>query len=113
LAVSETKEKGDDRFMSYPLQIALVFLCGVVAGLLYFSGLMITILRVRWVRSPGLFLMGSFVLRAALVLAVFFGVSNGQWQKFAACLVGFLLARQTAVMLWRPSRSGNRRERSR
>jgi F1F0 ATPase subunit 2 len=104
-AVSGAKGKGNDRIMNYPLQIALVFICGFGVGLLYFIGLMSTILKVRWVRRPGLFLMSSFILRAALVIGVFFAISNGEWQRFAACLIGFILSRQLAVMLWRPSRN--------
>lgn len=96
--------------MSYPMQIAMIFLCGTVAGLLYFSGLMLTIWWVRSARRPGLFLMSSFILRAAFVLAVFFAVSDGQWQKFGACLIGFIIARQIMVMLLRPARSVNGRE---
>ncbi|HQG30306.1 MAG TPA: ATP synthase subunit I [Deltaproteobacteria bacterium] len=96
--------------MSHSLQLALVFLCGFGAGLLYFSGLMVTILKVRCARRPGLFLMGSFILRAAFVIGVFFAVSSGEWQKFAACLVGFILARQLMVLLWRPSGSRSGKE---
>ncbi len=92
--------------MIYPVQITLVLLCGVMAGLLYFSGLMLTVLTIRRMHRPGVFLVGSFILRAVFVIVVFFAISNGQWQRFAACLVGFIIARQLTVMLWRPSRSG-------
>lgn len=92
------------------MQISLVFLCGFIAGLMYFTGLMITIRRIRWVRRPGYFLMASFVLRAACIGAVFFAVSNGHWQNVAACLIGFLLARQLMITLWKPSRGGSRKE---
>lgn len=96
--------------MSFPLQIALVFLIGLGAGLLYFTGLMITILKVRGMSRPGLLLMASFIVRIVFIGGVFYAVGNGQWQRFAACLIGFLFARQVTVMLWRPSRNDPRKE---
>jgi F1F0 ATPase subunit 2 len=88
--------------MPYPWELMLVFLSGVLAGTLYFGGLMLTVGKLRSAGSPALLLLASFAFRAGLVLVFFMAVSRGQWQKYLACFLGFFLARGLAVQLFRP-----------
>lgn len=90
--------------MDVPLQFFLVFLCGMAAGWLYFGGLMLTIRRARSAGSPGMLFLASFVIRAALTLALFLAVSRGQGARYAMCILGFLGARGVAILLWSPRR---------
>ena len=66
---------------------------GVVLGAIYFGGLWLTVRRVPLVRQPALLLLGSFLLRSAVVLLGFYVVMDGRWERLVACMIGFLLAR--------------------
>ncbi len=66
---------------------------GFGAGLLYFGGLWWSVKRLARVKRPALLSLISFLLRAAFVLAVFYLLGQGRWERIAACLAGFLLAR--------------------
>jgi F1F0 ATPase subunit 2 len=69
------------------------FAVGVGLGAIFFGGLKLTVRQIFTVRYPALLALGSFVLRTVLVVAGFFWVGDGQWQRYAAALVGFVLAR--------------------
>ncbi len=74
-----------------------VFLLGIVLGLVYFFGLWTTVQRLPYVHHPALWAVLSFVLRNLVVFAGLFLVVEGQWQRVAACLAGFLLIRLVFV----------------
>ena len=73
--------------------LVVSLLVGVLLGGFYFGGLWLTVRRLPDSATAGLWLLGSFVLRTAVVLFGFFVVSDGRWERIVACLVGFLLAR--------------------
>lgn len=66
---------------------------GMVLGGLYFGGLWLTVSSLPDTRRPVLWMGGSFVLRSTLVMAGFYLVMEGQWQRLLACLAGFLVVR--------------------
>lgn len=88
--------------MSGPPQLIAVFLAGALAGWLYFCGLLLTVLKARSSRRPGLLLLGSFALRAGLAAGLFAAAGQGQWPRYGACILGFLGARGLAILLWGP-----------
>ncbi len=90
--------------MSFDLLTILLvsFLAGAVLGLFYFGLLWLTVRRIAVSRSPGLLVLGSLVGRLAVVISAFFLVMNGQWERLAACLFGFLVLRQVMISRIRP-----------
>ena len=73
--------------------IIVSLVTGTVLGMFYFGGLWITVRRLTVARQPALLTLVSFVLRATVVLLGFYFVLGGRWERLAACLAGFLLAR--------------------
>lgn len=78
------------------------FLAGAMLGLFYFGGLWLTLRRIHCVTTPGLLLIASFAGRMAVVLPAFYYVMAGQWERVAACLVGFLVIRSVIIRQIRP-----------
>jgi F1F0 ATPase subunit 2 len=66
---------------------------GAVLGALYFGGLWLTIRQLPRLSHPMLWLLISTLTRLGLVLAAFYLVSQGQWQRLLACLAGFVAMR--------------------
>jgi F1F0 ATPase subunit 2 len=58
--------------MNEYLLLAGVLIIGMFLGLIYFGGLWLTVQRMPNSRSPMLLTIGSFLIRAGLVLGVFF-----------------------------------------
>jgi F1F0 ATPase subunit 2 len=69
------------------------FIAGLALGLFYFAGLWLTISRLTQTGNPALHFLASFVGRMMVVIAGIYLISNGQWQRIAACLVGVVLMR--------------------
>ncbi len=91
--------------MSSPAVIsAICFIAGLTLGLFFFGGLRLTLRWITSVRRPALLIVASFGVRAALTVAGFVWVGNGQWQRYVAALVGFVLARLALTHIWAPGR---------
>jgi F1F0 ATPase subunit 2 len=78
------------------------FSAGLALGSVFFGGLWLTIRYTLASQGAGLWLAGSFLLRTAVVLSGFHMVMSGTWQRLAACLSGFLVARLIAMRTLRP-----------
>jgi F1F0 ATPase subunit 2 len=78
--------------MSEPLMLALDLAVGLVLGTIFYGGLWSTVRRIS-ARAAGLWLAGSFLVRASIVLAGFYAVARSSWYGPAPCLVGFFVAR--------------------
>lgn len=76
------------------MELVAGFVVGVVMGGLFFGGLWVTAGRVVESSRPGVLLLGSYLIRLALVGAGFYGVLSvwGIPPVFAA-LLGLLLTR--------------------
>ncbi len=85
--------------MSEAWTILLALLAGALLGTIFFGGLWWTIQRGVSSKSPAVLFSASFLLRTAIVVAGFYFVSNGNWRRLLACLVGFLLARILVTQL--------------
>lgn len=75
------------------LTLVMALLVGALLGLVFFGGLWWTVRRGIASPRPALWFVGSLVVRVALTLAGITLVSDGQWQRLLACLLGFWLAR--------------------
>jgi len=75
------------------------FIVGLLLGILFFGGLWITVKKIINSKTPGLLMVGSFVLRITIVLAGFYFIGLGDWKKLIACLIGFMVSRFTVIYL--------------
>lgn len=73
------------------------FIVGLLLGVLFFGGLWITVKKIINSKTPGLLMVGSFVLRITIVLAGFYFIGLGDWKKLIACLIGFMVSRFTVI----------------
>lgn len=87
--------------MNEPLTLVLACLAGVLLGAMFFGGLWWTVRR--GVASPhaALWFMVSLLARMSVLLAGFYFVGRGHWDRMLACVLGFVVARVivTRVML--------------
>ncbi len=76
---------------------------GVLLGAFFFGGLWWTIRAALTSQRPALWFLGSLLVRTSAVLAGFYLVAGGHWDRLLACLLGFVLARLLVTRLTRPS----------
>lgn len=87
--------------MNEYLMLALAFAAGGLLGVFFFGGLWWTVQKGLKSKRPGLWFFGSMLFRTIITLSGFYGVAADQWQRFLACLVGFVFARFIIVRLSR------------
>jgi len=75
------------------LDVLLTLTIGIAAGTFYFGGLWWTVKKLPDTRRPAWLSLASFLLRAVVVLTIFYVATQGQWDRLLLCLVGFSLAR--------------------
>jgi len=73
--------------------LILASLAGILLGAFFFGGLWWTVRKGLSSQQSALWFSGSLLLRTGIALSGFYFVSNGEWSKLLACLLGFLLAR--------------------
>ena len=88
--------------MNETLRLAPVLVMGVLLGAIFFGGLWWTIRRGVSSQRPALWFFGSLLLRMTTVLAGFYVVSGGHWERLLVCLLGFVLARLIVTRLTGP-----------
>ena len=79
--------------MNEPLTLVLAGMAGCLLGTLFFGGLWWTVCKGVSSKRPALWFLGSLLLRTGIVLAGFYFVSGGHWERLVACLLGFVIAR--------------------
>lgn len=82
------------------LMLSLQFVVGVLLGAFFYGGLWWTVRRVA-ANAPAVWLFGSFIVRAILVLTGLYAVTRGEWRGMAACFAGFLVVRPVLTRLIR------------
>jgi F1F0 ATPase subunit 2 len=85
--------------MNEPLSLALV--TGVLLGAIFFGGLWWTVRKCVSAKQPALWFFGSVLLRMTVVLAGFYFVAHGHWERLLVCLLGFVMARVVVTRLTR------------
>ena len=83
------------------LILALALMAGLLLGAIFFGGLWWTVRKGISSKSPAFWFLGSMLLRMGLVLAGFYFVGRGDWQRLVACLLGFIIARLIVTRLTR------------
>jgi F1F0 ATPase subunit 2 len=93
--------------MSEALLLAVALLTGVLLGGIFFGGLWWTVRKCVSSRQPALLVLGSVLLRTSIVLAGFYFIAHGHWERMVACLCGFVISRMMArVIVTRLRRAG-------
>jgi len=85
--------------MTEALMLFLAGVAGLLLGGIFFGGLGWTVRKGVASQRPALWFVGSFVLRTGVVVAGFYVVSDGHWQRLLACLFGFVVARLIVIGL--------------
>ena len=88
--------------MNEPLTLILAGVAGLFLGTFFFGGLWWTVRKGASSPRPALWFLGSLLLRMGVVLAGFYFVGGGQWQRLLGCLTGFVVARIVVLWLTRP-----------
>ena len=83
------------------LSLALALVTGIVLGTIFFGGLWWTVRKSLSAMQPGLWFLGSLLLRTGLTLVGFYFVSRGHWERLLVCLLGFVAARLIVIRLTR------------
>jgi len=79
--------------MNETVILVLAGSAGVVLGAIFFGGLWWTVRRGLSSKRPASWFLGSLLLRTGIILAGFYLVSGGHWERLLACLLGFVMAR--------------------
>ena len=83
-----------------PILILALFM-GILLGTIFYGGLWWTVRRIVTSKRPGVWLVGSFLLRAMITIGGFLFIAQGGWRRILACFIGFLIARIGVTLLTR------------
>ena len=78
--------------------IILPLIAGIILGTLFFGGLWLTVKKAVGSNYAALLISVSSLLRTGVVLAGFYFVAEGYWQRLLICVLGFITAR--FIMMW-------------
>jgi F1F0 ATPase subunit 2 len=84
------------------LTLALALVVGVLLGAIFFGGLWWTVRKGVSSQQPAPWFLCSLLLRTGIILAGFYFVSGGHWDRLLACLLGFVIARFIVTRLTGP-----------
>jgi F1F0 ATPase subunit 2 len=87
--------------MNETVILVLAGSAGVLLGVFFFGGLWWTVRRGLLSKRPASLFLGSLLLRTSIILAGFYAVSGGHWDRLLACLLGFVIARFLVTRLTR------------
>lgn len=75
------------------MRLLMIFSIGIALGVVFFGGLWWTVLNGIHSKRPGLLFSISLILRTGITLTGLIMISKGSFERLAACLMGFFLAR--------------------
>ena len=80
--------------LSTMIILMMSFAAGLVLGAFYFVALWRTVNRLSSTTSPVRLMLGSLILRLAVVTAGFYFVMGGHWERLAVAMLGFVVIRK-------------------
>jgi F1F0 ATPase subunit 2 len=81
------------------LTLILALMAGLILGGFFFGGLWWTVQKGLTSKYGGFWFLGSMLVRTGVVVAGFYFISGGIWQRLVACLAGFIIARFITLRL--------------
>lgn len=87
--------------MNEALSLFLALVTGVLLGGIFFGGLWWTVRKLVSSKQPALWIFASLLLRTSLILAGFYLVARGHWERLLVCLIGFVGTRLIVTWLTR------------
>jgi F1F0 ATPase subunit 2 len=81
------------------LNLIPALLMGGLLGAIFFGGLWLTVKKGVASEAAPLWFFGSLCLRTSIVLAGFYLIGRGDWEKLLVCLLGFVAARFMVTLL--------------
>jgi len=88
--------------MNESVSLMDALIAGVLLGTLFFGGLWWTVRQGVSATRPALWFLGSLLLRTGIVLAGFYVVAGGHWERLLLCLLGFVIAHFIVTRLTGP-----------
>jgi F1F0 ATPase subunit 2 len=77
------------------LTLIAAFTAGLALGAVYFTALLHTLQQLPSAKSPARLLLGSLILRMAVVMVGFYLImGTGHWERLAAAMLGFIIIRK-------------------
>jgi F1F0 ATPase subunit 2 len=97
------------KMMNYSLDATLIFtliadfIAGLALGAFYFTALWRTVRQLSIANSPARLMLGSFIIRMAVVMAGFYLImGSGHWERLAAAMLGFIIVRKILIYFLGP-----------
>jgi len=87
--------------MTETLTLFLSCTAGGALGIVFFGGLWWSVRKGVSSKRPALWFFASLLLRMSIALTGFYFVSANRWDRMAACLCGFILARVAVIRVTR------------
>jgi F1F0 ATPase subunit 2 len=87
--------------MNETLYLLMALVTGLLLGAMFFGGLWWTVQKGVSSKWSALWFFGSLLARTSIVLASFYFIARGHWQRLTVCLVGFVVARLIVTRLSR------------
>ena len=79
--------------MDETLSLVLALVAGVLLGAIFFGGLWWTVQKVVSSNRSTLWFFVSLLMRTSILLAGFYFIAHGHWERLLMCLLGFVVAR--------------------
>jgi F1F0 ATPase subunit 2 len=79
--------------MHETLSLVLALVTGVLLGAVFFGGLWWTVQKVVSSNRSTLWFFVSLLMRTSILLAGFYFIAHGHWERLLMCLLGFVVAR--------------------
>ncbi|MDX1749388.1 MAG: ATP synthase subunit I [Methylophaga sp.] len=90
-----------NEFMSPVFALPLALLAGALLGVFFFAGLWWTVRKLESTNHVALLFLGSMLLRSGVVILGLYFILGDNWQRLAAGLLGFVIARIIIIRLTR------------
>ena len=87
--------------MNETLNLVPALVMGVLLGAIFFGGLWWTIRKAVSSKRSAVWVFCSILLRMSIVLAGFYFIAHGHWERMLLCFLGFVAARPLVMRFTR------------
>jgi F1F0 ATPase subunit 2 len=83
------------------------FFIGIILGIIFFGGLYWTVLKLNYVKYPSLLIMGSFLLRMAVLLLGLYFISKNGYKGVLFALLGIIVLKFVMIFTMKKPKTKN------